>query len=91
MLARNLMCHPSERSLVPGDELAGRDAAGSDPHSPGAGHRPGAWNWAGAVLVYCMMGCAITSFIPPTYFAGISTTRHIVGTARPATLARIGP
>jgi hypothetical protein len=38
-----------------------------------------AWNRDGAVLVFCMIGCAVTAFIPPTYFAGISTTRHMVG------------
>lgn len=37
------------------------------------------WNRDGAVLVLCMTGCAIAAFIPPTYFAGISTTRHMVG------------
>jgi hypothetical protein len=37
------------------------------------------WNRDGAVLVLCMTGCAIMSFIPPAYFAGISTTRHMVG------------
>jgi hypothetical protein len=26
-----------------------------------------------------MTGCAIAAFIPPAYFAGISTTRHMVG------------
>lgn len=37
------------------------------------------WNRDAAVLVLCMTGCAIVAFIPPTYFAGISTTRHMVG------------
>jgi hypothetical protein len=37
------------------------------------------WTRDGAVLVLCMTGCAITAFIPPAYFAGISTTRHMVG------------
>jgi hypothetical protein len=37
------------------------------------------WNRDGAVLVLCMTGCAVTAFIPPAYFAGISTTRHMVG------------
>jgi hypothetical protein len=37
------------------------------------------WNRDGAVLVLCMTGCAITAFVPPAYFAGISTTRHMVG------------
>jgi hypothetical protein len=32
---------------------------------------------AGAVL--CMVGCAVMAFIPPAFFAGISTTRHLVG------------
>jgi hypothetical protein len=26
-----------------------------------------------------MTGCAIVAFIPPAFFAGISTTRHMVG------------
>lgn len=27
----------------------------------------------------CLTGCAIVSFIPPGFFEGISTTRHMVG------------
>lgn len=42
--------------------------------------RPNRWQRDGAVLVLCMTGCAATAFIPPAYFAGISTTRHMVGT-----------
>jgi hypothetical protein len=41
--------------------------------------RRSSWQRDGAVLVLCMTGCAITAFIPPAYFAGISTTRHMVG------------
>jgi hypothetical protein len=26
-----------------------------------------------------MTGCAVLAFVPPAYFAGISTTRHMVG------------
>jgi hypothetical protein len=37
------------------------------------------WRRDGAVLVLCMTGCAAAAFIPPAYFAGISTTRHMVG------------
>jgi hypothetical protein len=37
------------------------------------------WNRDGAVVVLCMTGCAFAAFIPPSYFAGISTTRHMVG------------
>jgi hypothetical protein len=37
------------------------------------------WHRDGAVLVLCMTGCAIVAFIPPAYFDGISTTRHMVG------------
>jgi hypothetical protein len=37
------------------------------------------WHRDGAVLVLCMIGCAIAAFIPPAYYAGISTTRHMVG------------
>jgi hypothetical protein len=41
--------------------------------------RRAAWHRDGAILVLCMTGCAIVAFIPPAYFAGISTTRHMVG------------
>lgn len=37
------------------------------------------WRRDGAVLVLCMTGCAVMAFIPPALFAGISTTRHMVG------------
>ena len=37
------------------------------------------WHRDGAVLVLCMTACAMVAFIPPAYFAGISTTRHMVG------------
>jgi hypothetical protein len=37
------------------------------------------WHRDGAVLVLCMTGCAIVAFIPPAYFDGISTARHMVG------------
>jgi hypothetical protein len=37
------------------------------------------WYRDGAVLVLCLVACAIAAFIPPAYFAGISTTRHMVG------------
>jgi len=46
-----------------------------------------AWHWDGAVAVLCMTGCAIVAFIPPAYFAGISTTRHMVGTNLATALA----
>ena len=38
------------------------------------------WHRDGAVMVACMTMCAMVAFIPPAYFAGISTTRHMVGT-----------
>jgi hypothetical protein len=38
-----------------------------------------AWHRDGAVVVLCMIGCAMAAFIPPAYYAGISTTRHMVG------------
>jgi hypothetical protein len=41
--------------------------------------RDRAWHRDGAILVLCMTGCAVAAFIPPAYFAGISTTRHMVG------------
>jgi hypothetical protein len=37
------------------------------------------WHRDGAMLVLCMTGCAIVAFVPPAYFAGISTSRHLVG------------
>jgi membrane protease YdiL (CAAX protease family) len=37
------------------------------------------WTRDGAVLVLGMTGCAIAAFVPPSFFAGISTTRHMVG------------
>jgi hypothetical protein len=46
-----------------------------------------AWHRDGAVLVLCMTGCAVAAFIPPAYFAGISTTRHMVGTNLATALA----
>ena len=30
-------------------------------------------------MVLCMVGCALAAFIPPAYYSGISTTRHMVG------------
>jgi hypothetical protein len=45
------------------------------------------WHRDGAVLVLCMIGCAVAAFIPPAYFAGISTTRHMVGTNLATALA----
>ncbi len=41
--------------------------------------RARAWHRNGAVMVLCMIGCAVVAFIPPAYYAGISTTRHMVG------------
>jgi hypothetical protein len=41
--------------------------------------RTRAWHRDGAVVVLCMIGCAVLAFIPPAYYAGISTTRHMVG------------
>ncbi len=37
------------------------------------------WHRNGAAMVLCMIGCAMLAFIPPAYYAGISTTRHMVG------------
>jgi hypothetical protein len=37
------------------------------------------WRRDGAAVVLCMTGCAVVAFVPPAYFAGISTTRHMVG------------
>lgn len=35
------------------------------------------WHRDGAVVVLCMTGCAVFAFIPPAYFDGISTARHM--------------
>ncbi|MGH3156869.1 MAG: hypothetical protein ACRDNF_09875 [Streptosporangiaceae bacterium] len=45
------------------------------------------WYRDGAVAVLCMTGCALSAFVPPAYFAGISTTRHMVGTNLATALA----
>jgi hypothetical protein len=37
------------------------------------------WHRDGAVVVLCMTGCAMAAFIPPAFFEGIATTRHMVG------------
>lgn len=47
------------------------------------------WHRDGAVLVLCMTGCAFVGFVPPAYFAGLSTTRHMVGTNLATALALI--
>jgi hypothetical protein len=41
--------------------------------------RARAWHRDGAVVVACMIGCALVAFIPPAFYAGVSTTRHMVG------------
>jgi len=41
--------------------------------------RDEAWHRDGAAAVLCLTGCAIVAFIPPAFFDGISTTRHMVG------------
>jgi hypothetical protein len=45
------------------------------------------WHRDGAVLVLCMTGCAILAFVPPAYFDGISTARHMVGMSLATALA----
>lgn len=37
------------------------------------------WHRDGAVTVLCLIVCAMAAFIPPAFFDGISTTRHMVG------------
>jgi hypothetical protein len=37
------------------------------------------WQRDSAVLVLCMTTCALLAFVPPAFFDGISTTRHMVG------------
>ena len=36
------------------------------------------WHRDAAVVALCMTGCAVVGFIPPAYFDGISTARHMV-------------
>lgn len=45
------------------------------------------WRRDGAVVVLCMTGCAVTAFIPPAFFEGIATTRHMVGSNLASALA----
>ena len=47
------------------------------------------WHRDAAALVLCMTGCAAVAFVPPAYFAGISTTRHMVGMNLSTVLALI--
>jgi hypothetical protein len=51
------------------------------------GRRP--WRRDAAVCVLCMTGCAVAAFVPPAFFAGISTTRHMVGTNLATALALV--
>ncbi len=51
--------------------------------------RPRPWHRDAAALVLCMTGCAVVAFVPPAYFAGISTTRHMVGMNLSTVLALI--
>lgn len=59
--------------------------------------RGNTWHRDGAVLVLCMTGCAIAAFIPAAYFAGLTISRHMVGTnlatalAFPITVALLVP
>lgn len=65
-----------------------RDAAGlARRRRDTAGQRGPPWYREAAVLVLCMTGCAVTAFVPPAFFAGISTTRHMVGTNLATALA----
>jgi hypothetical protein len=48
------------------------------------------WHRDGATLILCMTGCAVVAFVPPAYFSGISTTRHMVGMNLATVLALIG-
>jgi hypothetical protein len=41
------------------------------------------------VLVLCMIGCAMVAFIPPAYYAGIFTTRHMAGMNLATSLALV--
>jgi hypothetical protein len=44
-----------------------------------AWRRGDSWRRDGAAVVLCMTGCAAGAFIPPAFFDGISTTRHMAG------------
>jgi hypothetical protein len=47
------------------------------------------WHRNGAAMVLCMTGCAVVAFIPPAYYSGISTTRHMVGMNLATSLALV--
>jgi hypothetical protein len=49
--------------------------------------RARAWHRDGAVAVLGLTGCAVAAFVPPAWFAGISTTRHMVGSNLATALA----
>jgi hypothetical protein len=55
-----------------------------------ARRRGEAWHREVAAVVLCMTGCAVVAFIPPAFFDGISTTRHMVGMNLATTLAFAG-
>jgi hypothetical protein len=48
-----------------------------------------AWLRDAAVLAACMTSCAVLAFVPPAFFAGISTTRHMVGANLATVLALV--
>jgi hypothetical protein len=52
-----------------------------------AWRRGDSWRRDAAAVVLCMTGCAVLAFIPPAFFDGISTTRHMVGMNLATTLA----
>ena len=45
------------------------------------------WHRDAAILVLCMTGCAIIAFVPPAYFDGSATTRHLLGSNLATALA----
>jgi hypothetical protein len=51
-----------------------------------SGVRPG-WHREAACGVLLLTGCAVTAFVPAAYFAGIETTRHMLGSNLATALA----
>jgi hypothetical protein len=45
------------------------------------------WHHDAAVVVMCLTGCAIAAFIPAAFFAGVETTRHMMGSNMATALA----
>jgi hypothetical protein len=45
------------------------------------------WHHDAAVVSLCLAGCAVTAFVPAAFFAGVETTRHMMGSNMATALA----